>query len=591
MLAQRLAMNALARTAGHCCRDSVPRVRQAMLVALAGACLCLALRSLAEGTWYPVSTSPAEGIETMLLLPDGTVMAHSGGGTHWYSLTPDSTGGYTNGTWTSRPAAPYNRLYYASDILKDGRVFVAGGEYGNGTTNANIYDPVSGVWSTLSIPNGFINKNNTVNPPPYNNNTGGFIDAGSELLDNGKVLILPVGEYSYGETVTYDPVSNTWASATLHVGANEDEACTVKLPDGSVLVVDKGSTTSERYIPASNTWVADATCPVALYDPYGGEQGPAFLLPNGNVFFIGSTHNTAIYTPSGTTSPGTWVSGPSMGSLGAPDAPGAMMFNGKILCALSPAPFQLNGTNDVFTTPTYFFEYDYSSGPVGSFIQIHAPGGGFTRNEVTYNDRMLDLPDGTVLFTDGDTQLYIYKPDGSPLVAGKPSVYSITPNANGTVHLTGVGFNGISEGANYGDDAQMSSDYPLVRLTDSGGIVTYARTFNWSSTLVANPAVVSTEFDASTINPGNYSLQVVANGIASDPISYSGPVWVDFNFSFFLNLGTYDIPDRTLAAGVSQVTSGGTINIKSSNSTETMTITKAMTINSVGGPSTIGIGH
>ncbi|NOU08308.1 MAG: M48 family metalloprotease, partial [Hyphomicrobiaceae bacterium] len=42
-----------------------------------------------------------------------------------------------------------------------------------------------------------------------------------------------------------------------------------------------------------------------------------------------------------------------------------------------------------------------------------------------------------------------------------------------------------TEGAAYGDDWQMSTNYPLVRLTSGGGTVYYARTFNWSSTGVA----------------------------------------------------------------------------------------------------------
>jgi len=46
--------------------------------------------------------------------------------------------------------------------------------------------------------------------------------------------------------------------------------------------------------------------------------------------------------------------------------------------------------------------------------------------------RMLDLPDGNVLFTDGGNQLYIYQPDGPPLAAGKPTITGITWNADGS---------------------------------------------------------------------------------------------------------------------------------------------------------------
>jgi hypothetical protein len=96
---------------------------------------------------------------------------------------------------------------------------------------------------------------------------------------------------------------------------------------------------------------------------------------------------------------------------------------------------------------------------------------------------MLDLPDGTVLLSSLFTnQLYIYTSDGSPLPAGKPTIQSIFVNGDGSLHLTGILFNGISQGASYGDDNQMDSNYPLVRFTDASGNVRYGRSYNWSST-------------------------------------------------------------------------------------------------------------
>jgi hypothetical protein len=37
---------------------------------------------------------------------------------------------------------------------------------------------------------------------------------------------------------------------------------------------------------------------------------------------------------------------------------------------------------------------------------------------------MLDLPDGTVLYSDNSSQLSVYQPDGYPLAAGKPALTS-----------------------------------------------------------------------------------------------------------------------------------------------------------------------
>src|SRR4029077_2785130 len=155
--------------------------------------------------------------------------------------------------------------------------------------------------------------------------------------------------------------------------------------------------------------------------------------------------------------------------------------------------------------------------------------------------------------------------------------------------------NGLSQGASYGDDAQMDSNYPLVRFTDDSGKVSYGRTYNWNSTSVqVFGKVVTTECTEPTnffSSPATFSIQVVANGIASDPVT-AEPVWVDFNYTNFFQLGTYSFPFQTLAQGTNAVASGQLIainaNVQPSASHETMTISKAMTIISVAGPSTIG---
>ena len=62
----------------------------------------------------------------MHLLSNGTVMVQNDNdsglyGPTWYLLTPDSSGHYTNGTWTTLGSAYYTRLFFASQLLKDGR--------------------------------------------------------------------------------------------------------------------------------------------------------------------------------------------------------------------------------------------------------------------------------------------------------------------------------------------------------------------------------------------------------------------------------------------------------------------------------------
>jgi autotransporter-associated beta strand protein len=479
----------------------------------------------------------------MLLLSDGTVMAANSGGNGWFQLTPDNNGSYISGTWRTLSSMHDTRLYYSSAVLQDGRVFVAGGEYGTGKESAEVYDPLSDRW--------------TFTPLSWQS----FSDSVSKILPGGKVLVAPVGPVPSGSTIIYDPNSNSWTpGGKLFRGGHQDEASWVKLPDDSILTIDPFGTNSERYIPASNTWINDANLPVRLYDPYGDELGAGFLLADGRAFFLGSSGHTAFYTPTGDTSPGTWIPGPDFpNGQGTPDAPAAVMANGRILCVTSPAPTSA----DHFPKPASFYEYD----PIAnSFTSVPVPGTLTSLQQ--YVTRMLDLPDGTVLFSYSSSQLYVYQPDGAPLAAGKPTVTSISQNNDGSFHLVGTLLNGISEGAAYGDDAQMSSSYPLIRLTNSSRSVVYARTFNWSSTSVmTDNRQLSTEFTLPTnLPPDVFSLVVSANGNASDPVPFTTTVWNgapsgawDFSTTNWLKSGTaanynegdFVIFDDTVAGTVS----------------------------------------
>jgi hypothetical protein len=526
--------------------------------------LCLFWQTASASPWTPLANKPPQPIGLMLLLPDGTVMAQKNDtNVNWYRLTPDIHGSYVNGTWTNLASMHDFRLYYASQVLRDGRVFVAGGEYGTGYANAEVYDPLSNTWTQLPIPNSVLNTNRY------------FSDCMSEMLPNGSVLVAPKNN---GLTnVIYDPAANTWSVGPTNL-ADQQETSWVKLPDDSIISIDFESTTTERYIPSLNQWVADAAAP-KIWNLTHGETGPAFLLPNGNAFFIGGNGQTAIYSPSGSTSPGTWTTGAMLpDGMTAQDAPGAMLVNGRILCAVGP---------DFNTSPTSFYEYDYLA---NTFTNVGATTG-TNDNTSAFELRLLDLPDGNVLYCESDSSLYVYHPTGAPLPAGKPTISSIIPRGDGSFHLTGTLLNGISAGAAYGDDAQMDSNFPLVRLSDGAGNVYYARTYNWSSTSVmTGTRLVTTEFVLpNSLPPGVYSLVVVANGISSDPVTFYGPVWVDFNYLGTFQFGTYDLPYKRLTNGVSAVAAGGRISIKTAGSSaETMRLTKAMTLVSPNGTATIG---
>lgn len=80
-------------------------------------------------------------------------------------------------------------------------------------------------------------------------------------------------------------------------------------------------------------------------------------------------------------------------------------------------------------------------------------------------------------------------------------------------------FNGVTQGAAFGDDVQAATNYPLVRVTNlTTAHVFYCRTHDPSSMAVASDAEVSTHFDVPTrLESGLSVIEVVANGIASEP--------------------------------------------------------------------------
>jgi hypothetical protein len=439
----------------------------------------------------------------MMLLADGTVMAQDNGAAannnRWYRLTPASNGSYASGTWSSRAPMSLQRLYFGSNVLNDahGRVFVVGGEYSgssltnNWTNTGEIYDPVTNTWS--AIPNF-----------PQSQ----FGDDPTKVLPNGRVF---AGYLGGPQTYIYNPVSNSWsATGTKLNGDRSDEETWVKLNDNSILTYDIFALGhAQRYVPSTGQWVdAGAAQNNLTSSAVGEELGPAFLLPDGRVFYIGATGHTAFYTPSSNT----WASGPDVPSgLGADDAPGAELPNGKILFAAD---------TPLFHGPTHVFEFDPTA---NTYTDVTPSVSGLSTGGASYTDRMLVLPTGQVLFGTGGNKLAVYTPDGSPVPAGKPTIASITANADGSYTLTGQTLSGINEGAAYGDDAEMDSNYPLVQLTGSDGHVHYARTHEWNATGVgATNGATSTKFDLPTgLASGTYSLRVISNGIASDPASFA----------------------------------------------------------------------
>jgi hypothetical protein len=136
---------------------------------------------------------------------------------------------------------------------------------------------------------------------------------------------------------------------------------------------------------------------------------------------------------------------------------------------------------------------------------------------------MLVLPTGQILLTDFSNDVEIYTSTGTYNPAWAPSIQEApaTVSPGGSYVISGHLFNGMSQGAAYGDDVQAATNYPLVRITNNAtGDVFYSRTHDHSSMAVAFGGLVSTTFDVPAAQElGPSQLVVVANGIPSQPVA------------------------------------------------------------------------
>jgi hypothetical protein len=350
------------------------------LSALAAVASSLATPAFTQ-TWTPLSTVPY-GIYpgNPILLTDGEVLMQDAENTDWWKLTPDINGSYENGTWTevaSTSPENYGPLYYASQVMPDGRVFTMGGEYnvtngGSGVwqNTGYIYDPVANTWTFQSAPSGW----------------GNMGDTGSITLPNGQLML--ADPYS-NQCAIFNPATNTFGAPFVNGKADSnDEEGLVLLPNGNVLTVDTKNTkhpqATEIYNVAAGTWTSFAPPPNQLVDTSSEEIGPGVLRPDGTVVWFGALGQNAIYS----TLTGTWAATTAMPIISSQqydceDAPAVVLPTGNVLVQASPG---------VYTSPSAFFEFDGTN-----FTQV-----GSTQDasyEPSYVGTFLVLPTGQVLYT------------------------------------------------------------------------------------------------------------------------------------------------------------------------------------------------
>jgi fibronectin type 3 domain-containing protein len=164
----------------------------------------------ATGIWSSTGSMAGLGriFHTATLLPNGTVLV-AGGFTNSAEIYNPATG-----SWSPTGSMTKRRNSHTATLLPNGTVLVAGGDLSNtGTiigTSAEIYDPVTGIWSST-----------------------GSLDIGrseytATLLPNGTVLVAgglnnPIGRINSVEI--YDPVTGSWSPASsLNIGRSNHTA-------------------------------------------------------------------------------------------------------------------------------------------------------------------------------------------------------------------------------------------------------------------------------------------------------------------------------------------------------------------------------
>jgi hypothetical protein len=454
-----------------------------------------------NGPWNPVQ------------LTDGTVLVQDYCTSNWYRLTPDSKGHYANGSWSAIAAMPsgYAPFLFSSQILSDGRLIVNGGEYdgcnASWTNKGALYDPVANSWTAVTPPAGW----STIG------------DAQSVILPNGRYMLANCCD-SPGEQAiaSIRGTKVTWTIANSY-DQNDEEGWT-NLPGGDVLTVDVANVGSnyndyELYNPKNGTWTLAGRTADLLSDGEGGDVGPAALTPaygtKGSVIQFTANLSSGINDIYDVAS-GTWTSGPVMmaGSTiyDCADAPAATLPDGNVLVQASPGPF---------ATPSHFWEFGFGRKGKVTATQVNDPKQ--APLTTSFEGNLLVLPTGQVLWDDSQTipnEVALYTPGGKAKAAWKPVISSVatslTTGSTGNA-ISGTNFNGFDVGGTYGDDAQASTNFPLVRITNVGsGDVCFGRSYNFSTMGVWTKGTTNAMFDIpASCETGASTLQVIVNGIAS----------------------------------------------------------------------------
>ena len=517
-------------------------MRSKVRAILVSVLIFLLSRTAFAAEWKRITDPPAAP-SNMLLLTNGEIMTlTSDRGPNigmpdrsqvWMRLSADVNGDYSNGTWRFTAPMAIPRLFFASNIVRDTRLIVIGGEYSglnlqpNWTGTGEAYNPATDTWNDIA-------------PHPEQQ----FGDVPTILLDGDRIL---AGSLSTRNTWIYHYPTDIWEENPIPKVYNDpsDEETWVKLPGGRILNYDlfqsiriPNGQFAEIFDPITNSWesvsptdgTASGFIPQLSDDSISFELGGALLQRSQRVrrrdgreevFYIGATGHTAVYNPARNE----WRAGPDIlgeasgfkGLFGADDAPAAELPTGQILFAADAGPIRRT-----FSPPTRFFIYDPDSNIIS---QMSTPFDAHLNNIPAYETRLLVLPTGQILYGDMEgEEMWVFTADGTAPGVLRPKVDDVVrgPARSNSFTVIGRQLNGASSGSSYGDDVESDENYPIISLTARDGSVFYATTSNWSNTDVGKKGAQTVDFTLHEGMPeGNYRLIVSGAGIRSKPFCVS----------------------------------------------------------------------
>ncbi len=417
-----------------------------------------------------------------MLLSNGQILTGSlvGPGSYLYTIA-------TN-TW----AFAANKIYNDSSDeegwtrLADGRVLTydIGQSLHTGQSYAEVYDPVTNSWASISPADGTAGGTFPILVNPADDELGPSL----RLLD-GRIFLTG----SSGHTALYDPTTNTWAAGPDIKGKlsghavlfGSDDAPGAILPNGHVI--------------------------------FAADSGPSPMISNGRTksgqpIITGLTSTATIQVGwSVTQTSGTSVI-PNGAYVVSVDSPTQVHISQNATGTATGIGLQFGGA---YSPPTQLFDFNPAANTIGP-VSPALNDANLTRDN-SYNTSMLMLPNGQLLFSDGLGQVWIYTPNGKAAATYQPRVKKVVYTGGGVFTLTGTQLNGQSAGAAYGDDAEMDENYPIVSLVNSSGNTYYCRTTNWSSVGVATGTTPeTTNFTLNpAVTPGAYTLYLSGAGITS----------------------------------------------------------------------------